>query len=329
MLSLFRTNQFSLSILLLGYLLLLRLRMLVYPLRDFDFEGGILYEWVMTYVGSASGGTAYILTTLLVFGQAVGVIAFALRYRLSAEITLFAGVFYALLMSLHSDLLYLSPTLLANTFYIALLTALMPTYRKATAAASLFNVGVFAAVATLIEPTYVVFIGVGIMGVLVLRSASLQEWLQVVSGMFVVLFLVGVGYYWYDALPIYIEQLSLAYGVPTLHEITWPGLVLVSIYFFMVAVAVFSAGNYAFKRPIATRNALRIVYLSMLVSALLPWLQPRVPLSAIGVLAVPLALFMGLSFTYMGSRSLADGIHLLLLIVVVVLQYVPVWAGLG
>jgi len=130
----------------------------------------LLYQWISPH--SMEG---FVVATILVFLQAVTINVIVGKYRIANEISLLPGMFYVLLSSAFSEFLYLSPLILANTFYIIVLMELFSIYRKYSAAGAIFNIGLWTGVASLFYGSYLFLFILAMAGLGILRSFKLKE----------------------------------------------------------------------------------------------------------------------------------------------------------
>jgi len=138
----FRTNQITANFLLILYVIVARSAIFVFPQDWEPVSSGLFSDAVYRLVGT-SGLWPAIWAAMLVFVQAVLVNALVAKFRIANEITYFPGVFYVLLSSCIPEFHYLSPALMANTFYILAFYELFDTYKKLSAASWLFNLGLW------------------------------------------------------------------------------------------------------------------------------------------------------------------------------------------
>jgi len=278
-LALFRTNQFVANILLLLYAVVVRGSVFIHSETVALSQPGIfsklLYQWLPP--NSIEG---FAVATILVFIQAVILNIAVGKNRIANEISLLPGMFYVLLSSAFSEFLYLSPLILANTFYIIVLMELFSTYRKYSAAGAIFNIGLWAGVASLFYGSYLFLFILGMAGLAILRSFKLKEQLMAISGLLVPYILTGT-------------------------------------YFF-------SYNNYTKKKNIQQQKYINVLFTGLLLSTLPFLFQANIQLDHLLILSPTAGIL--LSFNFQNARPpIAESIHLLLLIGLLILQFSFYW----
>ncbi len=138
-----------------------------------------------------------IFANFLIFGQALMLNQLFIKHRLSKEITLFAGLFYILFVSIMPENTVLSTALVANTFIILALFNILDTYKLPQATAKIFNAGVMIGMASVFYSAYFTFIIFGIIALLQLRSFKIYEKLQFIIGVGIPYFLLFTYRYWF------------------------------------------------------------------------------------------------------------------------------------
>jgi hypothetical protein len=188
-LSLFRTNQFISNTLLVFYALLLRGLVFFLPAREVSMSHpGIISKMVYGWIGQ-SGWLPDLVALLLVLLQALLVNVIVAKYRMARTVSLYPGVFYILIVSSFPDFLHLSPVLMANTFLLLVLYELFDSYKKYTAAGSLYNIGLWLGVAALFYYSMLAILIAAIIGFSIVRSFKVREVLMILFGL--------ISPYWY------------------------------------------------------------------------------------------------------------------------------------
>ncbi len=324
-LALFRTNQFIANIFLLLYALIVRSSVFVHAetltLSQPGIFSEILYQWV-----SPNSIEGFILATILVFIQAVLINLLVGKNRIAKEISLLPGMFYVLLSSAFSDFLHLSPLILANTFYIIVLLELFSSYRKYSAAAAIFNIGLWAGVGSLFYSSYLFLFILGLASLGILRSFNLKEQLMAISGLITPYILAGTYFFLNDQFSDFWEkQVQNSFGFLDLQGT--PDLIFyikMALLGLLLATLVLSYNNYTKKKNIQQQKYINVLFTGLLLSSLPFLFQANIHLDHLLIL-VPTAGIL-LSFNFQNARPpMAESIHLLLLIGLLVLQFSFYW----
>lgn len=321
MLSLFRSNQLLLSVLLLFYALLLHLSTFIIPVHDVPTNEGVLSTWVLDWIGR-NGLFSNVIALLLVFFQAVWINVFVAKHRLASSVSLFPGLFYIFIASLFPDFLYLSPPLLANTFYIFALFEIMEVYKKASCADRIFNIAFWISVASLFYLPYIVMIILGFIGLGILRGFNITERLILLVGILVPYILVGTWTFWTNQFDQFIQhhfQDNFAFFVlpHSFDTLTLVQLIIFGLFLFFV---LFSRNQYLHKRKIQAQKNIDILYWAILIGGLTIIFQSNISLEHLLILAPPIGILLSFNFLTMNNRW-AEVIHFLLLLGVLIFQY--------
>jgi len=320
-LALFRTNQFVANILLLLYAIVVRGSIFIHSetltLSQPGIFSELVYQWISPY--SIEG---FLLATVLVFIQAVIINVVVGKNRIANEISLLPGMFYILLSSAFSDFLYLSPLILANTFYIIVLMELFSSYRKYSAAGAIFNIGLWAGVASLFYGSYLFLFILGMAGLGIIRSFKVKEQLMAISGLLTPYILAGTYFFLVDQFSeFWQKQISDNLGFLDLEgtaDLTF--YIKIGLLLLLLLTFVFSYNNYTKKKNIQQQKYINVLFTGLLLSTLPFFFQANIRLDHLLIL-VPTGGIL-LSFNFQNARpQIAESIHLLLLIGLLVLQF--------
>ena len=319
MLSLFRTNQVTFSILLLIYALVLRISYFWGNTPIDIANDGVLASLVKNYIGENTIWTG-ILILLIVFIQALLVNNLANKYRLFKETTLFPGLFYILLVSSIQDFLPLSAVLLGNTFLILAITNLLSIFKNNKCADAIFNVGFWIGVAALFYHAFVLFLFLGLLGLLVLRSFKLKEAIMLISGYLLPFIFVSVYYFWHNELQTYwqthfFDQFSLLDLPPARGWNTYYKFIIIGS---LIVMGLFN--TYTFERSYKIRNYMNIFYTTLIISGLTFLFQENIQLNHFLIIATPLSILLAACFLAM-TKTTAEFIHLFLFIAIMLFQF--------
>jgi len=318
-LALFRTNQVAFSILLLIYASILRISYFLGNSPIDIANDGVLASLVKNYIGDGTIGTG-IFTLLVVFVQALLVNNLANKYRLFKEITLFPGLFYILLVSCIQDFLPLSAVLLGNTFLILALTNLLSIFKNAKCADAIFNVGFWIGVSALFYHAFVLFLLLGLLGIIVLRSFKVKEAFMLISGYLLPFIFVSVYYFWQDGFQAYwqahfFDQFNLLDLPPSRGWNTYYKFIILGL---LIVMGLFNP--YTFEKSYKIRNYMNIFYTTLIISGFTFLFQENIQLNHFLIIATPLSILLAACFLAM-SKTTAEFIHLFLFIAIMLFQF--------
>jgi len=324
-LSIFRTNQLFLSVLLIFYAGILHVSQLFVPLQEVGPPAGVLslYLWPLL---TASVWLPPFISLLLVFAQAWVANIYVHRHRLSSEMNLFPGLFLILAGSMAPAFLSLTTFHFANLFLLLSLNSLTKTYKTVNCADSIFNAGMWVGLAALFEPIYMwMFIPI-VAGLSILRAREIRERLMAITGLLTPLLITGFIYQWYGQWDAFVSiQFSMAFQLvksvqwpATLSEITVLGLLLCTL-----LVVLLRYGRYRYKMVIDVQKKIDLVFWYLLAGGLSVLTAGDLQLFNWLIVLVPTGILLGLLFTYTSAR-IAESIHLVWLALVLFIQFLPI-----
>ncbi|MCG8329852.1 MAG: hypothetical protein MI974_19305 [Chitinophagales bacterium] len=313
MLSIFRTNQLFASILLAFYIIIVRVS--AFFVVDFPepYGYGVLSDWVYQWIGSDTT-IALITAMVLLLIQAFYINFLISEHRLADEISLFPGLFYILISSALPEFNYLSPTLMANTFFIIAFGEVLATYKKVQAADRIYNTGFWIGVASLFYPSYIVLLIFVFAGLSLLRAFKFKERLMVTSGILTPYIILGAYYFWIKQWDVFV--LSLTEGFGFLSFVKTPPIPLyrgLGIFLILILVVNFSYRNYQFKQKMDVQRKINILFWGLFATVFSLFIQVDITISHLAITAFPIGVMLSLNFIKMPAR-MAEVIHLLMLV---------------
>ena len=325
MLELFRTNQLVANVLLIFYALLLRFSVFFNPTDWTPGSRGILSDWVYLWVGT-NGITANLVAIIVVFFQAILINLIIARYRIANETTLFPGVFYIFLASCLPNFLYLSPALIANTFYILAIGELFDTYKKHSSFGRIFNAGFLIAIGSLFYFSIMLFLLLMLIGLGILRAFKIKERLTLIYGFLSPYILIGVFSFWKNNwLEMWHRQMNNNIGffdldIPLVIE----NYIQLGFFVLLLLFILLSYNSYILKKNIQKQKYINILYWGLLFAGCSLGIQANIALEHFLLFTIPMAIL--LSFSFLNFRnSTAEGLHFLLLIFLFVLHTKDWW----
>lgn len=320
MLTFFRTNQQYLNVLLLFYLAILRASTFIHHDNIAPHDHGILCNWIYASISPLSIGGA-ILAFLLIFIQAWLVNMTIAKYRIATEISLLPGVFYCLLTSIMPDFLPLSSILLANTFLILAIYNLLDAYKNNYVAGRIFDAGLWLGVASLFHFPYIFLIFWGIIGLGILRGISLKEFLMLLLGLIVPIFLQGTYCFWIGNMTAFSEHFTQNIGLVSFmvyHTSTI--YVKLGIVTLLLLLTIMASSQFFSRRNMTAQKYISMLYWLMFICGLTIFTQHNIDLNQLLVLSVPLGILLSMTFQRI-APAMAEALHMLLLMVVLILQF--------
>lgn len=327
-LNLFRSNQLILGVFLLGYALLLRFWLLFTagPTKD-DPEFQLLTGWLWGQLE----GTIWLpalVTTIIVWLQALLINAMVARNRLASEINLFPGLFYILVCSALPVFQEFSPIHLANTFLILAIGQVFRVYKQKRYMDYLFNSGFLIGLASLFYSPYILFLLPILLGLNSLLAFKLKEWIAVIIGS-------GIPILWLLVLAFLNDDLGgrwevwssgIAFFDMNWHPIRQSELIGLVIMGALILILLMSHNANIQKTIIEVRKKIDLFYLVLLFGLIVTIFSASAGMVNLLSIVVPCGILLSFMFTRM-SRATAELVHLFLLIGVLVYHYLT-YAGI-
>lgn len=264
-----------------------------------------------------------IMASILIFVQVLLINYIFIKHRLSREITLFAGLFYVLFVSVIAENCYLSNILIANTFIILAFKNILETYKVPQATAQIFNTGLMIGVASLFYSPYFAYLIFGVIALLQLRSFKILEKFQFFIGAGIPYFLLFTYRYWNDIPFVDIDFIRDIF-------FRWPSISseeLLIFYFAVlillsgVIVSIFNYGTFTAKKTIQTQKKIDLVYWMLIFSLISFLIFSSERANHLISLAFPLALLIGISVSDTKNRIFYELLHIVLLSMVFISHF--------
>ena len=320
MLTFFRTNQQFLNILLLFYLAIMRASTFMQTTNIVPHGHGMLTDWTYAFFPPLSILGA-ILAFFLVFFQATTINVMIARYRVATDISLLPGVFYCLFTSLMPDFLLLSSILLANTFLIFALYNLFDAYKNNYVAGRIFDAGLWLGVASLFHFSYI-FLGFwGIICLGILRGFRFKEFLMLLIGLIVPLFLTGAYSFWIGKMPLFrahfFQNMGIISFIPYNSSMIYVKIGIIILFLLLILVA---SSQFFSRRNITAQKYISMVYWLMLFCSLIIFTQRGIDVTQLLILSIPMSILLSMTFQRI-APAMAEALHMLLLMVALILQF--------
>ncbi|NND09367.1 MAG: hypothetical protein HKN87_23590 [Saprospiraceae bacterium] len=322
MLELFRKNLFIYNIFLLLYLILLRISWFFIDAPIFEMKPGILSRYLYQAIGIDSLLIKFFAIALIIF-QAIQINRVVALNRLTSINSLFPGLFYVLLTSLSINMMPLYPALLANTFIITMYMEVFSQTRNIELPLKMFNVGLYAGLASLFYFPYIIFLPVGCISVLYLRTFKTKDFTRATIGALVPYILLATVVYLTDHLgdllkDHFVGNFAL---LDMLGYYDWKDYVIIGIYAMTSIIALATANSFGRGLNIHVRKKISVIFLSLVSAILLTVFVVNTDVSSLLFLSVPLAVLMGAMFLSL-EKQFAEILHFILFVTALLFQYV-------
>lgn len=323
MLQLFRKNLFIYNVFLLIYCGILRFSWFFQEKAIIEEDhAGILSHYLYDLLGPDTV-LLKIFSILILLFQAIQINRLVSLNRLTNENSLFPGVFYLLLASTTLEFVPLHPMLLANTFIILMFLDVFKQTRNIQLHLDMFNVGFWAGLASLFYFPYIIFLILGIMGVIYLRTYKWVDTARALMGLFVPYFLLSAIIFLFDHLPdIWYLHVKDSMSFLDLNEtLTWKNYVLIGVFALIILVSVFMSRSYSSGVNIHVRKKISVLFITLMGSMALIILSSDTNIRSLLFLVFPMSIVTAAMFLELDSQF-AEILHILLFIMALLFQYI-------
>jgi hypothetical protein len=289
-----------------------------------DEHAAILYEVLISFLNSfgKNSFTIYaVLTFLLLFSQAMQLNKLINDHRMTQRATYLPAASYLLLTSLFPEWNFFSAPLLVNSFVLFIFILLFKLYNQSNIKAGVFNIGLATGLCAFIFFPSIILFGWLLLGLLVLRTFRINEWLICFLG-------VLTPFYFYFAWILYTSPNNWTKAITSFQvSLTDPGISQWSLISVILFVVPFLIGGYFVqvnlrKMLIQVRKNWSLVFIYILFAMFIPFLNTgKTNFQNWMFLAVPFASFHACAYQYPKKRWLPLLIFWLSILFVLIYQY--------
>lgn len=325
MINLFRRlNPINILVLVI-VAIILRLGILLNPPQHLGFSAlethaSVLFNLSTENLFSVQGNLIAALVITLI--QAIIFNRVVTGHNLLGKPSFLPALMYVTGSSLLVHFLVLTPALLCNFLMIWMLDKFLSVHRKASAQASMFDLGIIVALGTLI---YLPFIGMMMLlwiCLIVFRPFNWREWIAGILGFLTIYFFIAVAYYLTDSFDDFRDL-----QVPLVIEFK---LFKINIYNYLVVIplliimflSVISLQQKFYRSNVHVRKSYVLLFFVLVFSFLSFFITSRYHIYHF-LLVVPAAsVFMAYYFTAAGKRWFYESIYLILAGFIIYFQWV-------
>lgn len=261
---------------------------------------------------------------IFLFIQAVLINRLVISHRMSRVITLIPGLAYLLLMNALPETRGLHQVMMANFLAILFLLNCFPILRLYNTEKNIFNMGFWAAMSGFYFPSYFMLIILVLIAMSILRSLSLKEIGQAVTGIVTAFILVGTLFYTRNEMADYwasFGSFKLSNWQVLVHFDSYKNAIILMVMYILLTISVFNYYKLLGKHTIKEQKKIKLTYYFMVL--LLPglWLMPSLTPQAILMLCIPLAIILGIVVANWKMKLAAEFIHLLVVLGILYLHF--------
>ncbi len=311
------------------YILLIRGAAFFSSVGEMDYSGyGVLSDWVYSLISPIGTGAVF-GGIFLVFIQSLLINIIVAKFRMATTVTLFPGLFYALLVSVAPEFLALSPILLANTFFILALWELFESYRKNNVAGHIVNIGFWLGIASLFYFSEIVFLLLAFIGLNVLRAFRLNELLMLIIGFCVPYIACAVYFFWYDGFGNFWQAyvLNNCAFLDIKIDLNIATYINLALFTLISLVILFSVNVYYAKKNIQAQKNISVLFWGLFFGLLSFVFQSNLRLEHFLIFMVPSGILLSFNFLKLKPQT-AEAVHLLLFAAILIWQFNPNWLNI-
>jgi hypothetical protein len=320
----FRQKNPGNALLLLVYALVLKFSVFLHPTApDIHPEDNYLYRLIVSTLDSVfhQAFICYsILTFLIIFSQATLFNRICNHHKLLPKANFLPGMSYILITSLLPDWGHFSAPLLINSIMIWIWYRMVDLYNTHRPGASIFNIGVWTGVVSLLYLPAVAFLLLVLFALITMRPFRIREWLVGLFGftspyyfLFLILYLSG-HWNWRDMLP------HIVLTFPAMPSSIW-----ITIGIFLLILPFIVGGFFVQKNLgkvlIHIRKSWSLLLLFLLVAIVIILINRANSYENWIITAVPFAAFHSAAYYYPTRKAGPLLLHWLIVAYIIIVNY--------
>ena len=291
------------------------------PVETTTLEGSILYDMFLSQVDP---GNIWIqvVAVILVFFQCFLINQFVSAQGIISPPSMIPGVIFLLVTHCISDFIPFSPILIANSFFIIALFALVGLFRKTGEEKYIFNASFLMSIASMFYFSYILLFLAGIIALNYMRRINLKGLLGILVGFVCPYYLLWVYCYVTQDSQVF-WNLALYDNIPARFTYEFTGLTnilkWVTVIFFALMTTL-SVRLVFSKKRLKDRKLIAFFYSCIPILLLGLLFQAENSIAYFLSLGVPAGVILGIYFTEL-KRNNAEAIHLIVLVSCLTLQF--------
>ena len=325
MIGFFKQKNSINTLLLFFYALLLKFPMFLHPvLPALHEEDNYFYRFILNLLDAIFRQTAIfysIITFLLLFIQATLLNSICNYHRVLPKQNYLPGMSYILVTSLLQDWNHFSAPLLINSLMIWCWYRMIALYNSHFPITSVFNIGFFVGIATLLYIPAIAFLLLIFFALLIMRPFRMQEWFVGLLGFTSPYYLLLLALYfthqlhWKNLIP------DITFTLPAL-----PGSVWITVGVTLLVVPFIVGGyfvqNNMNKMMIHVRKSWSLLLAFMIVAVIVILINKAGSYENWILTAMPFAAFHAAGYFYPSNKILPRLLHWSCFIFIVVINYI-------
>lgn len=263
-----------------------------------------------------------ILACLMCYVIGVLMSQLANKGRIFKKQNLYPGFFFVIFSSLVADFQVLSPALIASLLFVFFVQACMKIYRNHYSALDIFNVGLFAALATLIYVHFSILLVASFIGLLYFKSTSLKDILKLLFGALSAFIICISLCYYFDLFSFdFLNDLGRSKYLFSADYLTIERCSLILALGLFLIIGIISYDSYQKKKIIDARKKITFLYILLVFLLPIPLIFNSSDIYSFLGLCVIVSFFAGLAMDYYNNILFTETLHLALLVILFGFQF--------
>jgi len=319
----FKANNPYNNFLLFVYGFILKLPMFINrPLPQEQPLDGTLYKSFLNILAPIGKGFPLIysiISFILLIIQALIFNRVVNDQRMHQKTNYLTGMSYLLITSLFIEWYSLSSPLIVSTILIWVWSKLCQLHNNPAAKTAIFNIGFAIGLCTFFYTPAVAFLILVMVGLIIARPFKLPEWIMGLVGILTPFYFFGAWLFLTDKWQTY-KLPEVKITIPTFHESEWSYAAMIMV-LVTVALGTFFTQSNLRRQVVQTRKNWRLLFLYLMVSALVPFLNATQSFNYWILMAVPLSAIAASAFLYPDRKWFPLTIHWGMVIISIVIGY--------
>lgn len=227
---------------------------------------------------------------------------------------------YILLCSILLTMLPFSATLVASTFVLVAVSRALSTYRKPTAAGSIFDIAFYISIASILYAPAIILVVMGYLSQVILRSVKWRDSVQFLAGMMLPYFLWWTCVMYAGDTTDFTAYISRLFSMGLFDITSTYTLLTISVAVGLAIIPVLTYTMFTSKRSIQVQKKVDIFYWLLLCSGLSVG-HVGITAQHLYILAIPLCFFISQYILRFKNMLTAEIIHLLVVCIILLSHY--------
>jgi hypothetical protein len=319
----FRSGNPLTVLLLFIYLLFVKFYYLIHPsVYQADGSEGLLYTEIVRWLENIAGKSAVFFTCLAMLLQFLQALLFTRiinTHRLFSKDTYLPAMCFLLFTSLLDAWNVFSPALLVNTVMLWIFSSISDLYMRASARDVAFNMGFALGLCGLMYFPSVLFLALLLLSLLIMRAFRLAEWIIGLLGIFCPFYLLATWLFLTDRTGLILDLPVIGFHLPVITDYKVWGALIANMLFFITGWLLLQR---TFKKMlIQGRKIWATTVIYVLVAMLIPLFSGHFSPNYWVLAVLPISLFAGNVFWTITNNTIANAIHIVILVYMILMQY--------